>query len=123
MGGNGYTDHNGNGIQDSETEQTFGHIAVAYYYDEDDDVLYGNLGWGSSYTCTSLDSFFNIQMSDYWALNLTNNIFQKVVNNFFFLLSTPHGMLLHIDSGKLKSYEIIRQRHQSSHLRYGWNND
>lgn len=84
MGGNGYTDHNGNGTQDSETEQTFGHIAVAYYYDEDDDVLYGNLGWGSSYTCTSLDSFFNIQMSDYWALNLTNKL-KKRSNNYIFI--------------------------------------
>ena len=35
-------------------------------------------------------------------MQLTNNIFQKVVNYFFFLLSASHGMLLRIDSGEIE---------------------
>ncbi len=70
MGGNGYTDSNGNGKQD-DGESSFGHVVVAYDYDEENDVLYGNMGWSSSTTSHyNLDDYFNIKYSDYWALNI-----------------------------------------------------
>ncbi len=84
MGGNGYTDSNKNGVQDSN-EGSYGHVVVAYEYDEDNDILYGNMGWSSSsQTHRNLDSYFNIQMSDYWALNISSSMPKNRTNNYIF---------------------------------------
>lgn len=95
MGGNGYKDKNGNGIRDTypkmsngdddpRNEGSFGHVVVAYDYDENTDTLYGNMGWNSSnQSHINLDQYFNIQFSDYWALNISL-IKKDRTNNYIF---------------------------------------
>lgn len=89
MGGNGYNDLNGNGVQDLTdnsltNEYTFGHVVVAYDYDEFSDTLYGNMGWSSGSTSYyNLDNYFNIQMSDYWALSIENLLPDRPDNYIF----------------------------------------
>ena len=84
MGGNGYTDSNNNGIQDKD-EPTFGHVVVAYEYDEKYDILYGNMGWSSAAQAhRNLDEYFNIQMSDYWALNISSALPRTRTDNYIF---------------------------------------
>lgn len=83
MGGDGYKDVNGNGIKD-DTERKYGHVVVAYDYDEENDVLYGNMGWGSYYSYENLDEFFNIQMSDYWSFDIYEDLPQNYTNNYYF---------------------------------------
>lgn len=83
MGGNGYTDSNNNGLRD-DGESSFGHVVVAYDYDEENDILYGNMGWGSSQSHRNLDEFFNIQMSDYWTFDIYEDLPQTYSNNYYF---------------------------------------
>lgn len=84
MGGNGYSDSNHNGVQDKD-EQSFGHVVVAYEYDEVNDILYGNMGWRSSaHSHRNLDDYFNIQMSDYWTLNISSSLPKNRTNNYIF---------------------------------------
>ena len=90
MGGNGYHDFNGNGVQDltddeTTNEYTFGHVVVAYDYDETTDTLFGNMGWSDGGTSHyNLDGYFNIQMSDYWALSI-ENLLPDRPNNYVFV--------------------------------------
>ena len=84
MGGNGYNDSNNNGVQDND-ERSFGHIVVAYEYDEENDVLYGNMGWSSpNQAHRNLDEYFNIQMSDYWSINISSALPRSRTNNYIF---------------------------------------
>ena len=89
MGGNGYDDKNHNGVQDltnnpNTNEGTFGHVVVAYDYDEANDILYGNMGWSDKYQVhRNLDEFFNIQMSDYWTIKILNIPVDRP-NNYIF---------------------------------------
>lgn len=95
MGGNGYTDKNNNGIRDTypkqedgtdhpDNEGSFGHVVVAYDYDEENDILYGNMGWGASSSHRNLDEYFNIQMSDYWSFDIYEDLPQNYTNNYYF---------------------------------------
>ncbi len=90
MGGDGFDDKNNNGIQDNygendpRNENGFGHVVIAYYYDITTDTLYGNMGWGSSQSFRNLDEYFNIQMSDYWSLNISEDLPQSYTNNYYF---------------------------------------
>lgn len=84
MGGNGYDDSNHNGMRD-ENERSFGHVVVAYEYDESNDILYGNMGWSSaSQSHRNLDEYFNTRMSDYWALNISSALPRNRTNNYVF---------------------------------------
>lgn len=90
MGGNGYTDSNNNGIQDKD-EGTFGHVVVAYEYDEKNDILYGNMGWSSAAQAhRNLDEYFNIQMSDYWTLNISSALPRTRTDNYIFTDKTSY---------------------------------
>lgn len=82
MGGGGYTDNNNNGKKDKG--EGWGHVVVAYEYDEISDVLYGNLGWGKGHTHTNLDTFFNIELSDYWTFGFNSELSQNYTNNYYF---------------------------------------
>lgn len=95
MGGGGYHDDNNNGIrdvypklpdgsEDKRTEKGYGHDVVAYFYDDNNDVLYGNMGWGSDCTLFNLDEFFNEEISDYWCLNILPSLSQKCTANYYF---------------------------------------
>lgn len=96
MGGNGYTDANGNGKQDiypnlsdgtsdPRNEGSFGHVVIAYDYDEEKDILYGNMGWSSRYySHYNLNEYFNIQMSDYWTLNISSELPRNRTNNYIY---------------------------------------
>lgn len=115
MGGNGYTDKNGNGKQDiypnlsdgstdSRNEGSFGHVVVAYDYDEKNDILYGNMGWSSgSNSHYNLDNYFNIQMSDYWALNISSELPKKRTNNYIYIDKTAY-----YSPGLDKLYNVIK---------------
>ncbi len=84
MGGNGYTDSNGNGVKDKD-EGAFGHVVVAYEYDDKNDILYGNMGWSSpNQAHRNLDEYFNIQMSDYWSLNISSALPRGRTDNYIF---------------------------------------
>ncbi len=91
MGGGSYNDDNKNGIQDyygkddPRNESSFGHDVVAYYYDVTTDTLYGNMGWGTSQTFRNLDEYFNIEISDYWSLNISKDFPQSYTNNYYFI--------------------------------------
>lgn len=74
MGGN-HRESNGN---------ITGHDVVAYYYDSTNDILYGNLGWGSDDTCANLDEYFNYKMADYWSISITSNLLRERTNNYIF---------------------------------------
>lgn len=89
MGGNGYEDNNHNGVQDftndpNTNEGTFGHVVVAYDYDEVNDILYGNMGWShEAQVHRNLDEFFNIQISDYWSIKILDIPVDRP-NNYIF---------------------------------------
>lgn len=90
MGGNGYTDKNGNGVQDyygkddDRNEASYGHEVVAYYYDEINDILYGHMGRTSSgYNFYNLDNYFNVQISDYWCLSINKNLKRDYTTKYF----------------------------------------
>lgn len=95
MGGNGFTDKNGNGIRDTyppledgssnpNNEVGFGHVAVAYDYDEVNDILYGNMGWGPSNNHRNLDKYFDDFMADYWSFDISDSLPQTYTNNYYF---------------------------------------
>ena len=47
-----------------------GHAVVAYDYDETNDILYGNFGWGRGSNHKNIDAQFTEQISDYWTLKI-----------------------------------------------------
>ena len=83
MGGGGYTDSNNNGKQD-DTEARWGHVVVAYDYDSTNDILYGNIGWSDELTHENLDSFFNIEISDYWSFGFNPELPQDYTDHYYF---------------------------------------
>lgn len=115
MGGNGYTDKNNNGIRDEypelsngeedpRNEGSFGHVVVAYDYDESNDILYGNMGWSSgSQSHRNLDEYFNIQMSDYWTLKISSELPKNRTNNYIYSDKTSF-----YSPGLNKIYNIIK---------------
>lgn len=126
MGGNGYSDKNGNGVQDTypkladgtsdpRNEGSYGHVVVAYDYDEENDILYGNMGWSSaSNSHYNLDNFFNIKMSDYWTLNISSKLPKKRTNNYIYTdktafyspgLNTLYNVVTPQDYGFKDAYE------------------
>lgn len=119
MGGNGYTDSNNNGIQDSN-ESSFGHVVAAYEYDEENDILYGNMGWSSSSQAhRNLDKYFNIQMSNYWALNIFSTMPKSLTNNYIFidkivimlLVLMQYIMLLDRKIMDFLNHMVVKQQH------------
>lgn len=91
VGGNGYNDLDTNGIQ-SKDEKTIGHVCIAYDYDEENDIIYGNLGWGIGSIIRhnkkyyahhmNLDDYFNLGFKDYFYFDL-KNISHSHSNNYF----------------------------------------
>lgn len=62
-----------------------GHVVVAYKYDEDSDALIGNMGWKSQYSCEqNLDSYYTVQISDYWALKFDSSFEKTKTNHYVF---------------------------------------
>ena len=83
VGGNGFNDTNGNGIHDAG-ETLRNHVAVAYDYDETNNVLYGNMGWSSGNSSHSnLDNYFNIYIADYYTFSIST-IGKNLTNNYYF---------------------------------------
>lgn len=103
MGGNGYTDKNNNGIKD-EDESKFGHDVIAYDYDAENDILYGNMGWSSTaQSHRDLDKYFNIGFSDYWAFNISSDLPQTRTNNYILTDKTAY-----YSPGQELLYNIIK---------------
>lgn len=69
-----------------------GHEVVAYYYDEENDIIYGNLGYKGSYnelysgvnTCVDLYARYNLGISDYWAVIPNITFENQITNNYYF---------------------------------------
>lgn len=57
-------------------------MVVAYRYDEANDVLYGNMGWGISQTERNIDEYFNYKIADYYSLNM-NSLPRQRTNNYY----------------------------------------
>ena len=100
MGGNGFTDTNGNGVRDPSIgdEYEWGHVIVAYDYDEVTDTLYGNWGWSGQRVHESVDAYFNIRIHDYWCYEIGEGLSQTNTNHYRIGTSnqylSPSGVIL-----------------------------
>jgi len=84
VGGSGFSDLDGDGLYDETIDTDFGHLAVAYYYDENTDTIYGNMGWGGSDTSyVNIEQYLNLKLADYWALNI-HSINASRTDNYVF---------------------------------------
>ena len=88
MGGQHYDDTNGSG-KFEDGEPCGGHLVVAYDYDEENGILYGNFGWGSGTTHSNIDEYFNKEISDYWAFKF-DKYMKKRTNNYIFTDKTSY---------------------------------
>ena len=61
-----------------------GHVVVAYDYDENNDILYGNMGWDSSTSHYNLNNYFNYQIADYWALKIKDGCKKERTDHYVF---------------------------------------
>ena len=83
VGGNHFTDTNGDGKYQN-SEPYYGHVCIAYSYDEKTNTIYGNRGWGDGYTQYSLNNYFNKQFSDYYALDISKNFAKSHTRHYYF---------------------------------------
>ena len=83
VGGQNYGDENHDGHYQNG-EPLYGHVCVAYDYDEQTNTIYGNRGWGPNYTYYSLNDYFNKQFSDYYALNISSNLPKTYTEHYYF---------------------------------------
>ena len=115
MGEGGFDDKNNNGVKDTypelpdgtedkRNERSYGHDVVAYYYNEDDDTLYGNMGWKSGGPC-DLDSFFNKAITDYWSIDISSSLPQTYTDNYYF--SDENRYYCPYDNGRLASVSTL----------------
>lgn len=104
MGGQNFIDSNNNGVYDLG-ESYGGHVIVAYEYDLISDKIYGNFGWGDSYTHYDVDTYFNKEISDYWALSFSSNLKYKRTNNYYITDKTSFYF-----PGTDDFYNLIRSR-------------
>lgn len=80
VGGSGNNgDTNNDGI-----DERYGHLGIAYYYDESTDTIYGNLGYGSAAVCVDMEEFFNEGINTYYALDIGYGFKQDYTNNYYF---------------------------------------
>ena len=56
-----------------------GHVCIAYEYDEANDIIYGNLGWGKSSVNShrNLDEFFTVGIADYYYYKFESSFTHK----------------------------------------------
>ena len=54
-----------------------GHVCIAYEYDENNDIIYGDLGWGKNYSHTNIDSFMENIIADYYYYQISNDLPHK----------------------------------------------
>lgn len=84
MGAQRYEDENGNGVYDKEEEEpTFGHVFIAYEYDEATGKLYGNRGWGLADSHFDIAATYNLEFSDYWTFELSSSLGRNYSNHYF----------------------------------------
>lgn len=67
----------------SDSNKVYGHAVVAYEYDEENDIIYCNMGYDRFGTIknvsnqhqahANMDDFFNIQISDYYGINIDSD--------------------------------------------------
>lgn len=86
VGGNRYT-YDSNGIIVGEA----GHMVVAYDYDEESDILYGNMGWSAPDTShCNLNEYFTVGLSDYWTISMSQAFSKFTSNNYIFVDKTAY---------------------------------
>ena len=82
VGGQGYSDKNNNGKADKD--EKWGHLVVAYEYDELNDIIYANMGWGSGSTHANLNDLLKVELSDYWSFDFNSEFTAQYTNNYYF---------------------------------------
>lgn len=65
-------------------KKTIGHAVVAYDYDETNDILYGNFGWGRGSNHKNIDAQFTEQISDYWTLKILPSLPKERTDYYVF---------------------------------------
>jgi hypothetical protein len=115
MGGNGYNDTNFNGIRDESIpeESEWGHVIVAYEYNETTDTLYGNWGWSGAWEHGNIDENFNIRIHDYWCFNIDEELPQTATNNYRISNSnqyvSPSGQVFELSTYQPESFNYEAQ--------------
>lgn len=89
VGGNSWDDSNANGIIE-QGEEGGGHVCVAYDYNPNLDIIYGNLGYGPGQTHVNIEDKFNFHIHDYWAFNIGEHAFQYRTNNYYLTDKTSY---------------------------------
>lgn len=82
VGGDGFNDTNNNGILDDDIDRKYSHVLVAYKYDEQNDIIFGNMGWSKSYNYVNIDEYFNLKIADYYSLKM-NSLVKERTNNYY----------------------------------------
>lgn len=59
-----------------------GHDVVAYYYDDENDILYGNMGWGREKNFINLDTGF-AYIEDYFWIDIKPTFNHTHTNNYY----------------------------------------
>ncbi|MCR5333236.1 MAG: C10 family peptidase [Bacilli bacterium] len=97
-----------------------GHAVVAYDYDEDDDKIYCNFGWGANSTHVALeDTEFEI-CKNVFALKFKNN--HQHSNNYLYLDSNQNTHFLCSCSSVLHHENYIYNNYLDTDLVFYWNN-
>lgn len=64
-----------------------GHVAVAYEYDEQDDIIYCHTGWTYSPegdpTHMPIDELFDVGITDYFTFQFSNDLYHTHKNQFY----------------------------------------
>ena len=127
VGGRGFNvfDENGNSLEPTmdlseyikngyKTSQ-YGHVCIAYDYDEKNDKIYGNLGWSHEYNHVDLEkSMFNIGITDYYAYEaIDNEIYNHKHKNNFFIQDLNKSVC---------ACQLLSHRHSYSYQNFDENN-
>lgn len=54
-----------------------GHVFIAYEYDEENDIIYGNAGWGNSYNHVDIEENIVMCINDFFGIDISSNLIHK----------------------------------------------
>lgn len=88
----------GNGVDSSGIK--YGHVCIAYDYDQKNDIIYGNMGWGKGTvtidgvyypsTRVNLNAYFNNGIEDYYYYEFDDNLTHKHSNKYYILSTNEY---------------------------------
>lgn len=59
------------------TSSNSGHVFIAYEYDEENDIIYGNAGWGSNYNHVNIEKDIVVTIDDFFGIDVSSNLVHK----------------------------------------------